>query len=288
MFRFQNYAPLLIAFLLLTSCTEEGNNEDFNLAKEELDIFYGSDQLQTYDLYLPANRSVQSTDVIILIHGGGWVSGDKKDIVGIIDLLQTTMPEYAIVNMNYRLNIDPNNPLKEHMADITSVVQDITSKNEELGVSKKLVMIGVSAGAHMTLLYSYAYNTNNYIKIAASIVGPTYFLDPSYTNGSKPTYTATITILTESTGVPLSNTSYYQDISPIKFVSSTAIPTIQFLGDQDPLIPQSQGTLLEEELNNHGVANELIIYPGEGHGWTNPDNWTDTAVKLRTFVQENL
>ena len=63
---------------------------------------------------------------------------------------------------------------------------------------------------------------------------------------------------------------------------------IQFLGEVDPLIPVTQGTLLQEALNQAGVANDLIIYEGEGHGWTDLNNWTDTAIRFRDFVEQVL
>ena len=37
------------------------------------------------DIYLPANRSVTATKVIIMIHGGGWTGGDKADFNVMID-----------------------------------------------------------------------------------------------------------------------------------------------------------------------------------------------------------
>ena len=281
---------VLSLLLILISCSdnEDPIQQDFSDATQELDIAYGDHPLQNYDLYLPAGRSTTSTDLIILIHGGARNSGDKADVFGIVELLQATMPTYAIANINYRLDIDPNNLFADHMADVASVVTDLTEQNQELGISQNIIMAGVSAGGHMTLLYSYAYNTNNYVKIAANIIGPTYFLDPSYTDGSNPTYLATIAALTTATGIPLSDIEYYENASPLGAINSSSIPTIQFLGDQDPLIPTTQGTLLQAALSNQGIPNKLIIYLGEGHGWTNPDNWTDTAVKLKEFVEDNL
>ncbi len=278
-------------FTVLSSCSEEEQTRvqgEFVEASEQIDISYGSDPLQTYDLYLPANRSTMETDVIILVHGGSWTGGDKDDIFGIVELLQQTMPGYAIANINYRLNIDPDALFVDHIADVESVVLDLANRNEEFGVSQDMVMAGVSAGGHMTLLYAYANNTNDYIKVAGNIIGPTFFLDPSYTDGSNISFLATIAAITTATGVPVTDEEYYGRVSPLLSVTSNSVPTIQFMGDQDPLIPITQGFLLEEALDNNNVSNEFIIYEGEGHGWTNPANWTDTAVRFRDFVERHL
>ena len=287
--RYTQLSLLFLSFFLLaTSCGEdEQPQQDFTLALEEIDVSYGGDALQTYDLHLPANRSSATTDVIVLIHGGGWTSGDKDDVTGIVDLLKVVMPEYAIVNLNYRLDIDPENLFGDHMEDLKLVVEDIANRSNEIGVSKDMVMTGVSAGGHMSLLYAYANNTNNYVKVVGNIIGPTYFLDPSYISGDNPTWALTLRAITDATGRGIEDTDYYGSVSPLLNVTSSTIPTIQFLGDEDPLIPTTQGTLLQAALNDAGVPNELIIYEGEGHGWTNPDNWSDTALRFRDFVEQH-
>jgi len=156
---------LLVLVIVLFGCSDEEQQPlvqgEFVAASEQIDISYGTDPLQTYDLYLPANRSTTETDVIILVHGGSWTGGDKDDVFGIVELLQETMPGYAIANINYRLTIDPDALFVDHIADVESVVLDIANRNEEFGVSQDMAMAGVSAGGHMTLLYAYANNTND-------------------------------------------------------------------------------------------------------------------------------
>ena len=281
--------PLLF-ILLLFSCGEEEVliQQDFSTSVEDFDITYGSDELQTYDLFLPADRSSESTDLVLLIHGGGWTSGDKSDIDGIVDLLQSTMPSYAIANMNYRLDIDPNQLFVDHMDDVDAVINDLMGQNEDLGISNNIMLAGVSAGGHMTLLYAYSRNDNGYVKVAGNIIGPTNFLDPSYVDSDNPTFIATIAAIVAATGRPLTDIDFYNAVSPLHFVDESTIPTIQFLGDEDPLIPLTQGTSLQDELNSAGIANDLIIYEGEGHGWTDPDNWTDTAERFAAFVADNM
>ncbi len=281
---------LFLLVIVICACGDEEVDiqEDFSTAVEDFDIAYGSDVLQTYDLFLPAGRSSASTDLVLLIHGGGWTSGDKSDIDGIVDLLQSTMPDYAIANMNYRLDIDPDRLFVDHMDDVNAVIQDLMNDNTELGISNNIMLAGVSAGGHMTLLYAYSRNEDNYVKLVGNIIGPTNFLDPSYVDSDNPTFIATISAIVAATGRPLTDTDFYNEVSPIHFVDGSTMPTIQFLGDEDPLIPITQGTSLQEELNSSGVTNDLIIYEGEGHGWTDPDNWTDTAERFAAFADDNM
>ena len=281
---------LFFLVLLIFACGDEEVEvqEEFSIAVEDFDISYGNNELQTYDLFLPAGRSSATTDLVLLIHGGSWISGDKSDIDGIVDLLQITMPDYAIANMNYRLDIDPDRLFVDHMDDIDAVITDLMQDNTELGISNNIMLAGVSAGGHMTLLYAYSRNDNDYVKLAGNIIGPTNFLDPSYVDSDNPTFIATISAIIATTGRPLTETDFYNAVSPIHFVDGSTVPTIQFLGELDPLIPVTQGTSLQDELNSSGITNDLIIYEGEGHGWTDPDNWTDTAERFAAFAADNM
>ncbi|MBK7289651.1 MAG: hypothetical protein IPI78_05040 [Chitinophagaceae bacterium] len=66
--------------------------------KNMLNVAYGTDAQQKMDIYLPANRTATNTKVLILIHGGGWTSGDKTDFSSaLIDTLNKRFPNYAIL-----------------------------------------------------------------------------------------------------------------------------------------------------------------------------------------------
>lgn len=83
-----------LSFLIFAvSCTKDdsgsgGGGTTTVAAKTMLNEPYGTDPLQKMDIYLPANRSVTSTKVLILIHGGGWTQGDKIDFNVSIDTLK--------------------------------------------------------------------------------------------------------------------------------------------------------------------------------------------------------
>jgi acetyl esterase/lipase len=83
---------------------------------------YGKDSNQVFDLYLPANRT-EDTKTIILIHVGGSTSGDKTDTNAFNNFIHDQILGYAIVNMNYRLADENNQPYPMQINDITSVVR---------------------------------------------------------------------------------------------------------------------------------------------------------------------
>ena len=51
--------------------------------EEKVDVFYGKNILQNYDLYLPSTRN-RRNPVIVLLHPGAWRIGDKLAINSIV------------------------------------------------------------------------------------------------------------------------------------------------------------------------------------------------------------
>ena len=171
-----------LGIVLINSCSNESLNEnesnilDSSISYQELNIAYGNDDNQKFDLYLPENRTL-NTKVMILVHGGGWSSGDKSEMNPIKDLLHQDFPEIAIVNINYRLADENNNPYPMQIEDITSVINFLKNNKTKYTISENLAFIGISAGAHLSLLWSYAFDVNSNVKMVCSIVGPTNFTD---------------------------------------------------------------------------------------------------------------
>lgn len=276
---------LFSILFVLTSCsdTEDNSGQQLNVLEyyEELNISYGEDSDQTFDLYLPANRSID-TKVMILIHGGGWSSGDKADMNGFRDIIRQDLPNVAIVNMNYRLADANNGPYPMQINDITSVVNYLKSVDDEFVFSDDYGFVGVSAGAHLSLLWSYAFDTQSNVKMVGSVVGPTNFTDPAYLSSTDPV----IRTFMDLYGVDAS-TEFLEEVSPYHQVTAAAPPTILFYGGQDPLIPTTQGTDMRDKLNELGVTNEFTLYPDAGHGWVGLE-LLDTWIKLKTFTQTHL
>lgn len=277
------YGLLLFLIIPFYSCSKDDNNidEDLSAAKTMLNVSYGANSQQVFDLYLPANRSSTGTKTLILVHGGGWIEGDKADMNYAVDVIKQFLPDYAIANVNYRLATSGNYAFPMQVDDIHSIVQKL--KNENYGISDDFGFIGVSAGAHLSMLYGYGSNTNNDIKMVCSFVGPTNFTDPNYTNNP-----AWISLYNNLTGVNyFDNIPYYEQLSPLFRATSSSVPTIMFYGNADPLIPTSQGVDLHAKLDLLGVYNEFNLYNG-GHGnWSQTDT-LDAYAKLVAFVQNKF
>lgn len=276
---------LKYVFLLFiaSSCSNETTDNVIDPLKyrQELNVSYGNNSQQKMDIYLPANRT-SSTKTLILIHGGGWFSGDKSDMNPIKDLIRQDLPDIAVVNINYRLADANNKPYPMQIEDISSVINYLKNNKLKYSISEDFGLIGFSAGGHLSLLWSYGFDFDNNVKMVCSVVGPTNLTDPNYLNDPNPEIQNILNLLG-----PTPDSSYLEEISPLHQVTASSPPTILFYGGQDPLVPTTQGTDLQDKLQTLGIVNEFTLYPDGGHGWTGLE-LLDTWTKLKSFIITHL
>ncbi len=265
---------LLVLITVAISCSKEEENAANNTALDvdplltavvELDVSYGDNSQQTYDLYLPADRSETTTKVIVLVHGGGWTSGDKADMNNFVDFIKEQLPEYAIVNINYVLANINTPAFPNQFLDLKAVLNQIEEQASALKIKPEFALIGTSAGAHLSLMYDYVYDTNDTVKMVCSIVGPTDFTDPFYSND--PGFNFALNQLVDQSAYQ-EGADYASLVSPALQVSQSSSPSILFYGNTDPLVPISNGLSLESALANQNISHSFTIYEG-GHG----DDW---------------
>ena len=276
----------LLAFFLLAGCRKDNNTVNNDTpAQSYTDVAYDGDPKQKMDIYLPADRTAAATKVIILIHGGGWTTGDKADFTVFTDTLKKRLPGYAIFNVNYRLAAGSSNLFPTQENDIKSSVEFIYNKRDEFGISDKFVLLGASAGAHLSLLHAYKYTTPVKIKAVVDFFGPVDLTDMYNHPASVLAPPASLAAVIGAT--PASNLTLYQQSSPINFVSAQSSPTIILQGGVDPLVSPSQAVALQTKLQSLGIINQYIFYPSETHGWIGA-TLTHSFNAIQAFLEANV
>ena len=272
----------LILFTLVFSSCKKDDGPEQDMSVTMLNVSYGTNAQQKMDVYLPATRSATTTKVMIMIHGGGWNTGDKVDFNEYVDSLKKREPSYAIFNINYRLANTPDLfPAQE--LDVKAAVEFIYNKRQEYNISDKFVLVGGSAGAHLALLQGYKYSTSVKPKAIIDFFGPTDLID-MYNNPPNPLVQSLLVAVTGVT--PTANTLYTQS-SPINFISSQSPPTMILHGGTDIVVAPSQSVLLDTRLQTAGVIHQYFFYPTEGHGWVGA-NLSDSFNKIQAFLAANV
>lgn len=285
--------PSLLITTLLLACTKDdtGNNNNNNNSGSSslperiiIDTSYGLHTRNKMDIYLPAKRD-NKTRLIVFIHGGAWVAGDKSDFNSYITQMRSKWPEAAIANINYRYASNTANiHYNEMMSDISSAVQFLVNNKTVFSISDTAAMVGASAGAHMAMLYTYAYNTDGKIRCVADIFGPSVLNDWDWYNSYNLWLGATAgEFIKTFAGAPW-NEDLYKSLSPYTRATAASKPTIIFHGTADVIVPLYQSQWLAARLNTLGVPNQYVEYALDGHGF-NSTNTNDCLNKIVAFFK---
>ena len=130
-----------------------------------------------YDLFIPNNLDKNKYNkILLLIHGGGWIMGDKSFLTPIC--ISLANQGYITASMTHTFLNDPNNnpSIFRILDEVTSVIKSIKKnlKNKGFNETKlELAIGGSSSGAHIALLYAYSYkNSPMKIKFVINMVAP--------------------------------------------------------------------------------------------------------------------
>lgn len=275
---------LFFYFVIMTLFTKDlrasGNN--FPAGPETIkDVAYGQYPAQKMDVYLPAGRTIGTTPVLILLHGGGWISGDKSDFQPYVDSFQRRFPNYAIFNVNYRLaTFSYTNLYPTQEEDVKAALAFIYNKRNDYLVSDRFILLGASAGGNLALLQGYKQSQPVRAKAVINFFGPAD-MTALYHSADPRMRTALQAFMG---GTPASNPGNYTNASPVHFITAQTPPTLLLYGGADRLVPPAQNRLLENKLQQARVPHKTVYYPALGHGWYG-EKLSDSFDQIETFLK---
>lgn len=136
------------ALLLLVS-TPVWAGEGIRVVK---DYPYGPHARQVMDIYFTDAVPGEKRPVIVMVHGGGWIRGDKAMDRTYRNKVEYWVPAgYVFIAINYRLvpEIDP----MEQARDVARAVRQIQAESAKWSADPdNLILMGHSAGAHLIAL----------------------------------------------------------------------------------------------------------------------------------------
>lgn len=144
-----------------------------NVQYAEAIDFEGNYQKLHLDVYQPDESKENKKPSVILIHGGGFESGDKSQELYVQMANEFTKRGYVAFCINYRLNnmyfkVSAEKALDAAVSDALTALNWVRSKSTEFGIAnEKIVVAGDSAGG--AIVTSLSYNNNAAAGIAACI-----------------------------------------------------------------------------------------------------------------------
>jgi acetyl esterase/lipase len=132
--------PLLVVLAAAAGARAQDVKRDIPYADK-------ADERQVLDVYSP--RGAKDLPVVFWIHGGGWQTGDKKDVQ--LKPQAFTDKGFVFVSTNYRLL--PAVDMGTIVRDVAKAVRWVHDHAAEYGGDpKRLVVMGHSAGAQLAAL----------------------------------------------------------------------------------------------------------------------------------------
>lgn len=240
---------------------------------------YGTEKRQVVDIAFPENAS-GNLGLVLMIHGGAWIAGDKESYTDSIKY--GAQLGFVSAAMNYRY-ISETTDINDIMDDITSALAYIKEKAAQRDINiTKVLLTGMSAGAHLSLLYAYSRKAESPIAPAAvvSYCGPTDLADwdSAHINGNAMGNSDFVyTLISYASGCKVTAENYksgeiqtvIKKISPLYYVDKDTVPTVICHGQKDSIVPFADGAKLDEALTANGVTHRFIVYPNSDHALNN-------------------
>lgn len=269
---------IIVLFLFVSIAFGQDKSQDIPLQ-------YGTDKQQNLNLYLPSTIDTK-TPVLILLHGGAWMmGGNEYTVKHAKDLRDKGL---IVANVDYRY-VSNKIHAADLLHDIDLAINYISTISKNYGYANDgYHIIGVSAGAHLALLYGYTTVKN--IKSITALCAPSRLdseemLQLIQKNGLLLNIELLANAKYPGQGKP---DKAFTAISPYSQIEN--IPTLLIHGTNDPLVPYQQSVDLLGLLQQKKVDSKLITMQGKGHdvGMNQPDSEKTVLDAIEDWIRNHL
>ena len=247
-------APLVLPDLLL------GVAWDDVIAEEHVYAVVEGEQLGL-DLYRPA-FAAEALPVVVAIHGGGWVGGDKRDMPELYHYLASR--GYVVASMAYRLA--PRWQFPAAQEDVTAAIRYVQGLARTHSLDpQRIALLGRSAGAQVAVLAAYT-ASDPAIRAVVSYYGP-FALRWGYDNPARRGVVDSSGLLeTYLGGPPATHLEQYHAAEPSRFVTAETPPTLFIQGLRDEHVSPFHAEFVSTRLIDAGVPHVVVRMPWATHG----------------------
>ena len=223
------------------------------------------------DIYVPDEAyEKEANGCILFIHGGSWSSGSKEEMLG--ECVALANDGYITASMSYTLINEENRDtysVLNVLDEITLAIEAIKSFSDENGLNiTKLATSGYSAGAHLSMLYSYSRPEESAIELAfaANKVGPSDFTTEAWGEaGPRIAKMLAGTALTEQYMNEGKEKELIELVSPVYYVNENTIPSLLAYGGKDQTVPVGNADSVKKAFEESGAVHDFILFPLSDH-----------------------
>ncbi len=259
-----------------------------------LDVTYYKDGPRQVhmDLFVPKSPEGPKP-CLVLVHGGAWLKGDKKQFRALA--LMLAQKGYVTASIEYRLGFETHFPAA--IQDCFSAVEYLTKNAKTYQIdTARIGAVGGSAGGHLVALMATGWNEpklrapdadlNISVRVKAAVVmaGP-----PDIATGfvAKESHNGMTSNATNWLGATIDEApDLYHLADATEKVTSDDPPILFITGSKDN--PARDHNAIER-LRAAGVWTDQIQHEGATHGHWNSHPWIERVVDdIDQFMQEHL
>lgn len=227
----------------------------------------GSDEA---DLFYPPTGSPPAP-IVIVVHGGGWVEGDKVQIAQLA--IEVAQHGYVTLCMDYPLATTSMPGWDDQVQDVEALIALAQADGAAWGGDPSRIAVwGHSAGATLAVMAA----ARNTVKVQAAIGFSGVYDVPAAIEAS-PSLTGVIQPWTGCDPSTSGCAVTAADASAVTHVTSAA-PPMYLAQSASEFIPRNQLDNLASALTTAGVPHQTAIIPGDSHGWIYPDDQIAPAL----------
>lgn len=222
---------------------------------------------------------------VLLVHGGGWMTGDRTQLHGYAILLGRL--GYVCVSTEYRLAGEAKWPAQIH--DVKACLRWMRANADTLGIDpEKIAIEGNSAGAHLALMAAGTPNEPEFEGEGGHAGVPTHvaaciaIYGPTILHGEGENLNKAMEFLF-GRGATAEDA---RRASPITWASANFPPTLIVTGNKDELVPVQWNLAMYNKLAEVGASVELHVYADQPHAFDRePPFGRQVADIMRLFLE---
>ncbi|MFD0836735.1 alpha/beta hydrolase fold domain-containing protein [Mariniflexile aquimaris] len=237
------------------------------------------------DAYLPKSKNSKTHPAVLLIHGGGWLTGSKEN--------QRIMAQhlakngYAAIAANYTLGLEA--PYPAGVIDLKDAIRWMRKNANKLHINPdKIAVLGASSGAHLATLIAVTPNSEIYrfdsiisdgVQAIVNIDGIVSFIHPEASEEGK------------MAGIWLNgskdlNYKNWKEASPLEYVNENTPPTL-FINSAEPRFHAGRDDMVAI-LNKYNIYNEIHTITDSPHAFWLLDPWFEITLAYTVNFLNNV
>jgi len=199
--------------------------------------------------------------VVVMVHGGGWTSGDKgKDITVILETL-TKARVFTWFSINYRLA--PTNHWPACFEDVQTAIRWVKAHAAEYkGDPQRIALMGYSAGGHLVCLAAMLATEDTRVQAVVGFSPPTDLVADTERRGG---LSKSLQALLGRETLDAATHALLKEMSPITYVKPGLPPFLFVQGDADETVPYDQTIHFMSKLKENNVPNDIVVIKGAPH-----------------------